>query len=162
MSCLKKSKAQLVMSDFLIGIVILFIIIALSALAWNKTVENLKLKEERSEMESLAISITDQLIRDFGIPGDWNETNVMSIGLAEEDNVLDPEKVSTFTNLEKDGTKTLLGIRNYDFIFRLRDSDENILLEYGDVPINAKDVVIIRRLVLYEGQPTIMDLGLWK
>lgn len=159
---LKKSKGQSVMSDFLIAIVILFIIIALSASIWNRSVSNLRLKEERTEMENLAISITDQLIRNFGIPGDWNKTNVMVIGLAKEDNVLDSEKVTNLINLEKDKTKTLLAVRNYNFIFRLRNISENILVEYGDLPTNAKEVVIVRRIILYKGRPSIMDFGLWE
>lgn len=161
MSYFKKSKAQLVMSDFLIGVVILIFIIVISAPIWGRTVENIRIKEERSEMENLVLSISDQMVKSPGMPSDWNRTNIKSIGLAEEDNVLDSMKVSNFTSLGADKTKYLLGIENYNFIFRLRNTNEIIFVEYGSLPITASEVVIIRRIVLYENLPTMMEFGVW-
>jgi hypothetical protein len=162
MSYSKKSKAQLFMSDFIMASVIVIFIIILSVSIWNRNVNSLKSKEERSGMESLVLSISDQLIRSPGIPSDWNKNNVLAIGLAAEDNTLDAAKVYNFTSLDIDKTKNLLGIGNYNFIFRLRNTSETVLVEYGDLPIDGKEVVILRRIVLFEGLPTIMDLGLWK
>lgn len=150
------------MSDLLMAIAILFFIIVLSASLWNRSVNSMRLKEERNEMENLVLLISDQLIKGLGIPSDWNKTNVVAIGLAKEDNILDPVKVSNFINLGTNKTKNILGIGNYNFIFRLRDINENILVEYGTPPINSNEVIIVRRVVLYQGRPTIMDFGLWK
>jgi len=157
----KKPKAQIIMSDFLIGLVIFLVVIALATSVWGKNIYNMGLKEKRSEMETLVLLISDQLVKSSGIPEDWNSTNIAAIGLAESDNVLSPAKVSNFINLENEKTKNLLGIRNYNFIFRLRNMSENILVEYGNIPVNEKESVIIRRIVLYQGRPAIMDFGLW-
>ena len=157
-----QSKAQIVMSDFLVSIVIILVIITTSALIWNRSVDNLRVKEIRTEMENVAISISNQLIRGFGVPADWNQTNVVELGLAYRDNVLDSKKVSNFISLGKDKTKTILGIGNYNFIFQLRDINENILAECGDLPTNAEEAVVVRRIVLYQNQPTMMDWGVWR
>jgi hypothetical protein len=149
------------MSDFLMGLVIFLIIVAISVSLWNKNVYNMGLKEKRTEMENLVLLISDQMVKSSGIPGDWSSTTVAAIGLSKSDNVLDSSKVSNFVGLSKEKTKALLGIRNYNFIFRLRSTNETILVEYGDLPSDASESVIGRRVVLYEGGSTIMDFGLW-
>lgn len=161
----KSSKAQLITADFLIAVVILILIIQTSVSLWNRIVNSLRVRETRTEMENLALAISDLLVKSSGLPGDWNSTDVITIGLAGEDNVLDPGKVSSFTGLDSDTTKELLGIKNFEFLFRLKNTDGGDLIpphnSTESIPANA-EVVNIRRLVLYDGNRAYMDFGLLK
>ena len=170
MSVLKKSKGQLITSDFVLATIILIIIIQASMSFWNRNVVALDARDERNEIENLALSVADLLIKNPGIPEDWNSSNVVSIGLAEETNVLDYERVLNFTSLSKDKAKELLGIKVFEFIFQLKDTNGNVLLRYGDVPTDPKESVIVRRLVLYKSfvsgkesrNISIMEFGVWR
>jgi len=158
----KKSKAQTIMIDFFFAIIILIFIIELYISGWGRSVLGIGLKEQRNEMELLALEISDMFIKSSGIPGDWNESTVLAIGLAQKDHILDPDKVDEFTDLSIDKTKELLGISNLDFYFKLDYVQGENIEEYGSSPTNSEEIVVVRRLVLYNNREAFMEIWLWK
>ena len=150
------------MIDFFLAVVILIFIIGFYISTWGSTIIAIQMKSDRTEMENIIFGISDLLIKSEGLPGDWNESNVIVIGLAKEDHVLDENKVSSFVTLPIDKTKKLLGIVNFNFFFRLKNIDGTILEDYGNYPIDAEEVIVSRRLVLYNNEIINMEFGLWK
>jgi hypothetical protein len=88
-------------------------------LNWNKY--NLRFDErlEYEDMVTLALQISNGLVRTPGYPVNWNSTNVKIIGLAKEDRVLSTEKLSNFVSLTSNQMKTALNIPLYNFYFAL-------------------------------------------
>jgi len=158
----KKSKAQAIMIDFFFAIIILVFLIELYFSGWGRSVLGIGLKEQKNEMEILALQITDMFVKSPGVPSDWNQTNVLAIGLAQEDHILDTDKVNKFTNLSVDKTKQLLGISDLNFYFKLDYVQGDNIKEYGSVPVNSEEIVLIRRLVFYEEKKAFMEMYLWK
>lgn len=153
-------KAQTVIADFLLAIIVLLIIVQLSMSGWTRNIDNLRERESRVEIENLALSISDTLARGEGVPGDWSGENATTLGLANEPNVLDTTKVDAFINLDKSVVKKLLGIGGYKFSFILKTGG-TVVVEYGEQVGSVEDVVVVRRLVLYNDDPTLMEFRLW-
>lgn len=161
------SKAQLVMTDLIFVTTILIILLTISMIMWNTGVTRIQLKENIENLEADALAISDQLVRTPGLPEDWEENvaAVTIIGLANEPNVLDRNKVHEFIELDYDTAKRLLG--GYDFNFTLTNSTGNIITD-GDtelksgIVVHAEQVVGIRRIVLYNNQPASLNLMIGK
>jgi len=159
----KNNKGQIVTTDFILAIIILIFILQLSFSLWNNEIESFRLKEKRTDMEKTALSIVDLLIRSPGIPEDWENGDMaeITLGLVKEDHVLDIGKVSKLFSSSIDNTKKLLGIENYDFFFVIKFTNGEVIEEYGTPAIDAREVIVARRLVLYNNTETYLNFGLW-
>ncbi len=150
------------MIDFFFAIIILIFLIELYISGWGRTVLSTGLKEQKNEMQLLALEISDMFIKSPGIPGDWDESTVLAIGLAQNSHILDPKKVNEFTNIPINKTKELLGIGNLGFYFKLDYINGENIKEYGSKPIGAEEIVVVRRLVIYNSKEAFIEIWLWK
>ena len=159
----KNNKGQVITTDFILAMIILVFVLQIALSLWNNEIEDFRLKERRIEMEKLALGITDMLVRSPGNPGDWENRNIteITLGLAGEDHVLDIQKVSKLFTLPQDSVKKILGIENYDFFFAITFTNGEVIEEYGTSSADAKEVVVARRLVLYNNTETYLNFGLW-
>ncbi|MEM2955004.1 MAG: hypothetical protein QW625_03600 [Candidatus Nanoarchaeia archaeon] len=116
-----------------------------------------------NDIESLSLSISDILVRTKGIPEDWNETNVIAIGLASEENALNETKISYFfsmANSDYERTKAIL-TGGYDFYFSLTDINGT---SYGSIGSkeNVSFVVPIERYCLYKNRVVKLEFAIVK
>jgi hypothetical protein len=161
----KLSKGQAITADFMFAAIIIVIISGIAVSAWNRSLYMFRMNNERTEMERLGLSISGMLVKSAGVPGDWDDTNVASIGLVSEPNVLDGGKIASFNGMDKGRIQELLGIRGFDFSFRVRAVDGTVLFDYGSTPAGGsqqKDVIIIRRVAIYESDIVFVEFGLWR
>lgn len=164
-----RMKAQVWTADFIISVIIFFTMVVLMIFSWNYTNQQNTYQQYFNDIENNALSVSDALIRVPGIPEDWNETNVISLGLASSDNVLGRTKITRFINLANDKTKNLLGIGNFEFYFELRYLNNTAIplnstanITKGLYPFaNASIIVPVERYVLYESTPSKMEFFLW-
>ena len=90
-------------------------------------------KSDYQNLVSEAKTISDYLVG-TGYPRDWNESNVVRIGLTDNYNILDLSKLSRFSDLTKNDygkTRDLLKTR-YDYIVFFQDYEKNLLNLTGD------------------------------
>jgi len=147
--------------DFVASLVIFFLVLIPLLFVWNYV--NLQNMEQRTfdEIETLALKISDSLIRTKGIPENWNSSNVNVIGLAEEENVLNATKVSEFLymgNSEYDLTKSIL-IGKYDFFFSVTDLNGTSYGTIGSKPAD-RTIVPVERYCLYNERVVKIELSL--
>lgn len=158
-----KSKGQITTVDLVVGTIILILILQFSYSIWSKNVSDIRQKDTITEMEFVALAISDFLMKYEGKPNDWEKTtNITALGLAERDHVLDTDKVEAFHNMNYSQAKKLLGVGENEFLFRLKQTDGTILNETGMVPSDPKLSVNIRRLVLYNNNPAYMEFMVWQ
>jgi hypothetical protein len=119
-------------------------------------------------MESAAMSVSDTLVRQPGIPEGWNSTNVTTIGLASQENVLNESKLSEFMAMDYGSIKSLLGIANYEFYFEVRYPNGTLAslpgggqITKGTYPSDAGMIIPVDRHALYMESPASMTLILW-
>ena len=106
-----------------------------------------------------------------GFPLNWNTTNVKIIGLLSDEKI-NMTKLEGFYNLSVDDynrTRRIFNTRNH-FYFSL---DENMTFNGVEVEgfgmpdfdrndIDVENLIVKRRLVVYENKPVIIQLYLWR
>jgi uncharacterized protein (UPF0333 family) len=150
MKILKKMRGQIWSLDFAISLFVFLLVLIPIFFVWAYINTQSQQQKVLEEMEHLALSISDMLIRTKGIPEDWNETNVKVIGLADEENVLSVTKVSYFVNMginDYNRTKAIL-TGGYDFFFNLSDVEGTTYALIGNKS-EGRMIVPIERYCIY-------------
>ena len=117
------SKAQVISGDFTISIAVFIAILIMVLPLWGYVESQVKGNEERRDMESSLLIVSDVLTKTHGLPFDWNESNVRSIGLAGKEGVLNITKVLNLVGMDYDNAREILGINNYGLYISFRNID---------------------------------------
>ncbi|MEM7815533.1 MAG: hypothetical protein QXN71_00240 [Candidatus Aenigmatarchaeota archaeon] len=162
-------KAQIWSMDFGASLLIFISAMVILLFAWSYVMQQNQQQILLNSMESTAMGISDSLVRQPGIPNEWNETTVETIGLAVRENVLNETKVGYFVNMDSETIKTILGISGYNFYFEIRYSNGTL----AEVPGGSKAVtgnyppqsasfsVPSERYVIYDEKPARLKFILW-
>jgi len=107
----------------------------------------------RNRMEYELLGVADVLLKSPGVPYAWetNTSNISSLGLAREPNVLYPSKLANFTNLSYADLKTSLGV-SHEFYFFVDDLQANRLYETGNASVGTASSVSFIRFAVLNGQ----------
>ena len=164
------NKGQIISVDLIVSITIFVSIFAIALLVSNRAIDQLKTSYEISLMSKRIQRISDVLVRTTGLPEDWNETNVISVGLAETENVLNYTKILRLKNMDDNKIRALLGLEEYNFFLNFTNITRGFFPEgsifLGMKPTNAKIVIPIERFVLIDfgnrREMGIMEFVLWR
>lgn len=105
-----------------------------------------------------------------GYPKDWNESNVIEIGILDN-NKINETKLERFYYLSKDNYKETKSIFNtrYDYYFSFENMTINssVIQGIGNAEINlssinATNLLKITRFSIYEEKPTTVYLYIWE
>ena len=161
-------KAQAWSLDFAASVVIFMTALILVMFALSYTLSQSTQQAEMNLMENAAMAASDSLVRQPGIPQAWNSTNVTTIGLASQENVLNETKLAEFVAMDYNEIKRLLGIANYEFYFEVRYPNGTLAglpggsqITKGAYPSGASIVIPVQRHALYMEKPANMVLILW-
>ena len=101
------AKAQIFSLDIVIAAGIFILILLSTASIWDYSREKILIEETRNDMEIIARNALSVLIETKGSPKNWtayefNQTNINSLGLADEFLVLNQTKInSLFKDVDK-------------------------------------------------------------
>jgi hypothetical protein len=163
-------RGQIWSMDFAVSIVIFVLVVSVVLFAWNHVTQNSMYQVSLNVLENDALAMSDTLIRVPGMPEDWNASNVRVIGLASEENVLDPAKVLQFVGMDYNQTKRILGIGGYEFYFEVRHLNNTQMsingtgLTKGTNPSGkpgTRLVIPVERYVMLEGKIAKMEFHIW-
>ena len=170
----KKMVGQIWSIDLAVSAVVFLGVVVFIFFIWNNVSLESQEQSAYRDVETRALILSDSLIRTPGVPADWTGTTVKVIGLAETcgvfcENVLSPGKVQEFVSgISYNTARGLLGLRNSEFYFALRDLNGTLLapwgtpLEKGAAPSpNATVVVPTERFALLDGNMTRVVLTVW-
>ncbi len=175
-------RGQAAVTDLFIAISVFIILITITTLTWNLYNIRLTSRFDYDEMMLKGFQVTDLLVKSKGIPADWHTNyNVTTprpgppfnaadiraptiIGLADNERVLSPERIDAFKDISDAHPqiiKDALKINQYNYYFVIRNQTGTPLLNTGFFP-SGKYAVNLARIVLYNGQPVIMEFAIWK
>ena len=161
-------RAQVWSMDFAASLVIFTTALAVLLFAWIYVASQNEQQTMFIQMESAAMSASDSLIRQPGIPEGWTASSVTAIGLASQENILNATKVGYFLGMENDTIKSLLGVGNYDFYFEVRYTNGTLAqlpngdsVAKGNYPQNASIAVPSERYVIYMDKIARMKFVIW-
>ncbi len=157
----------LLSGDFVVGLVVFVVVLSfLLPLADDLWRQTSTVSEER-HLQGQALSVSDLLLRSPGYPSDWNETTVQSIGLANEEHVLNSTKVLRFLNvLNADyyTAKSRLGLPSAHVNFSVTDKTgaplvlEGNLTQYTRSEPPTSNAFSVKRLALVQLNATHRQL----
>ncbi len=178
-----KTKAQIFSGEFLLAYFIFMTVLALALLLWYNTTRDVASVESYKLMEEKAVDAAEQLVRTAGIPENWNKTNVVSVGLANESRILSAEKIASFLELmnasAQDGlcndpslsnyecSRNMLGLSEYDFQYTIDYLNGSPLYINGKeavtgrAPANETRMMAVQRSALLNGTTVRATLTVW-
>src|SRR3989344_8472611 len=94
---------------------IFLIVLGISMVMFNYVSIQVRNDQEENFMHIVAITTADLLIKTPGLPDDWNEINIKSLGLASNE-LLNQSKVVRLVNMNYDTAKSGMKINQYDVL----------------------------------------------
>ena len=161
-------KGQVWSTDFVSSVVVFFISVVAVLFIWNYSVYSNSQQTVLNDINSLAIKISDSLVRTGGLPFGWNDSSVQLIGLASQENVLNTTKVDYLTSMGYDTLKNKLKTGGSELYLEIRYINGSVAtnssgqeLAVGTYPSAASMIVPVERYVLLNELPAKMRLMLW-
>jgi hypothetical protein len=165
----------------MLGFVLFLAAVTLIIGLWNTTIREVLSTENDIAMEETGSDMAEKLLRTPGYPENWDESNVTSIGLANQSRVLMRRKILSFIHLTRDNetghcsggrnyecNTHLLGIGGYQFQFNMTYlNGSTIILNKtlalsGRAPVNETRSVTIERTGLLEGDVVRAYITIWR
>lgn len=168
--CLLKNKGQLFSLDVIIAAGAFILILIAAIVIWEYTAENVVLKEKRNDMQLVSMNVLSALIETKGNPVNWteydyNETNVLSLGIASNRWILDENRIESMQDGNYDSTKKILGIANYDFELLIDSYDGSSYAEkysIGISPSDAENIIVNERFALFNNSWSRLRLKVYE
>lgn len=162
---LDDKKAQVGILDMLASVFIFLILMTVVMIYWYDYNRTLLDRLEKENSMTIALAVTDNLIKNPGKPTDWNSSNVLVIGLASSDHELSEEKVQGFCNMSYNQTRALLNIM-HQFYFSVLTYESGSWskkeAECGLMPSENSTIINVARPVVYKNQLALMKFLLWR
>ena len=158
-------KSQLVSIDLMIGVFIFSIIIIFLIVTWDDYIIRLDINLNENQILNTAFAFSDYLIKNPGVPGDWNNETVTYIGLADFDRKVNRQKFENLTQVNYTISKKLFRVDLFDYNYFINFTWPNneYRNSYGAPPaVKSKNIIKIRRYVMYDGNISLFYLTLWK
>lgn len=162
-------RGQLVTFDFSISFIAFLFILVLFNFVWSQTILQVEDQVSIQLMESDVGMASDILIRTSGFPKNWTNSSFLSIGLANQRNIINSTLFSRMKNVSDfDSVKTALGLGGMDFCVKIIDKNDNHLDNFMECDYSQADFVTpVRRYVLYDFEngtrrTAYFDMVVWK
>lgn len=158
--------AQASLPDLLFATFLFFVLLA-GLYYYTQTLQSeAQDRLDRRTMDVLASNLAEFIIKNPGTPVNWHTLNdvnqIVQIGLAQKDRVLDPEKVVMMVNmgnLDYTTAKSKLRLPYYEFYMTF---DGGVDLVTGVQPPANKNASVVQRLVTIDGVETTFTLTLYE
>lgn len=153
-------KGQTFSSDFLIACSIFLLV--LTGLFYYWTYNTIQIEESR-EINDVAEKtyLVSQIWSREGFPEYWDASNVIDLGL-QNDHRFNQTKLDSLNDMGYEKVKSLIGIDDYDFFLRFRDTKNNTLFNFGLFPSDARNVVKVRRIGILNRSVIFVETMVWR
>lgn len=160
-----RSRAQASMPDVLLATG-LFLLIVVGLLVYQQDVqERVQTSISRKTLDVVASNAAEFIIKNPGDPTNWETLSdynqIVSIGLAQKDRVLNPNKVIAFINLgnlEYSFARERLYLSSFDFYLEMSGG---VNLTTGQAPPPTANKSVVQRLVTINGEETTVVLTVY-
>jgi hypothetical protein len=146
---------------------LLFFLIILLAMfwLWEQSYRHMGDYRETAARHSRLLELSSMLVKTQGTPQDWQNRevtpeNVRTMGLASEDNVLDPAKLDAMEAADYQHLREIMGFGSEDFELSVSGNysgQPQIYFDKGNSTASGERM-IVRRYAIYNG--TLVELKL--
>ncbi|MFH0961880.1 MAG: hypothetical protein V1820_04315 [archaeon] len=143
-------KSQLFSFDFAASAVVFLAFFLIFFLSYTRLNEETRHSENLREMISTATALSSVLCTSGGFPAGWTNETVLTIGLAEEENVISLSRLQQFGNVSYSASKQFLPAGAFEYFLNLTSLTGEEIFSYGIYPYdNSTSIVPIERMLLY-------------
>ncbi|MFH0817836.1 MAG: hypothetical protein V1909_04335 [Candidatus Micrarchaeota archaeon] len=114
-------RGQLLTTDFILSLTIFLAILLSTMSLWASVDTQIKDSESRRDMQAITTTISESLVRSQGYPKNWTNETVKMIGLANEEHVLDINKILSLKHMNYDNVSSILRLANYNYYISITD-----------------------------------------
>lgn len=159
-------RAQVFITDFLIGIVVFAIIFMVGVQWWNNSWGSFQESIVTTTMEQKADSILTLLVSTPGSPYAWGpNTTINQFGFASEAYDLEGYKVENFYEYFSDNYedgKRKLGLEEYGFNLKVTSFESEVLYDLNKYPGPISNVIKITKSAMLDNTPVRLEVLVWK
>jgi hypothetical protein len=172
MKKIRNRKAQIFSGDMAIATMVFLFALSMAFFLWNSVIDDINRAETYSEMEKLGSSAVENLVRNPGIPTGWNMYSVVSIGLADEDRILSPDKVLRFVEMMNssnyDDRRHTMGIGGFDFYVNITNTSKSTYSLQdtrtftGKLPMSSRNELTFIRTAILNNETVRVIFTIWR
>ena len=165
-------KGQLYSTDLVFAVVAFLVVLLTFLTLWQSGVTTISYFEAERWREEATRFAAEQLVETPGYPTHWEQianitdTNVRSIGLAGERNVISPAKLQRFLSFqgqsEYELVKRILGVSRYEMGVVVENLDGDEIAGYKNTPPTNQSVSSVSRLAIYNGSIVVVRVYVWE
>lgn len=167
-----KGKGQVITIDFVILSFVLMVILLAFMYAWNFLGIRWNNITEYNKQYAAALFAADLLVISPGNPPGWenlgtiNSSTLVSLGLANERNVVNIQKLNKLANLSAQNYsffKQRLGALNYEVFINITNANKTVSYAMLGVPPGQfNETVVLERFVMFNGSISTLRIEVWK
>jgi len=155
-------KAQTFSMDFLIASTVFVLAFSILYVYWTYTTKQINETRDINDMIDKVYLISQIWFRK-GTPEYWNPSNVIDLGLAS-DHRFNQTKMDSLTDplLDYDNVSDLIGVETYDFYFRIYNTTNDLIYDFGLEPSSPENVIKIKRVGILNRNVAIVEVMVWE
>lgn len=154
-------KGQVLSFDFMVASSIFLLAVGLLYVYWNYS--NIQIEETKriGDLTDKAFTASQVWYRE-GVPKYWDSNDVIDLGL-QNDHRFNQTKMDVLNvSIGYDTTKTLIGLGGYDYFFRIYNSTNDTVYYFGPYPVDADNVVKVKRIGILNGSIVTLEVVVWE
>jgi len=174
------NRGQLFSGDIAVATVVFILALSLTFFLWNSTTDDINSAERLRDLQKMAASTTEQLLRTPGIPADWDTqwdlqgagTRSGVPGIATVDRVINATKAEAFVDLMNstyyEDYKHLMGLGEFDFYMNVTNLT-NAQVYINEKPfvagkpiVDSEESVAVLRTAIFNGEIVRVNFVIWK
>jgi hypothetical protein len=163
-------RGQIFSTDLMMAAVVFLFILTMSIIYSGEVANRVYFLEENQARDQAALRAADAIVLSSGNPANWETLSSLdsasSLGIAQSRNVLDEGKLLALLDLNAGNysrIKDLLGASRYGLgISVLRLQNKQSLAEFGMQPGSEKNVSVVSRIALYQGEEVIVRVKVFE
>lgn len=148
-------------TDFFFASMVFMLVLAYSSYTYYYYLGQFKAAEARKETEISSLAITDLMLKSPGNPVEWQDepNGTKAIGLAYEENIIDPEKLHALEMMDYNRSKELMGLST-DYYMRVRWVDGTVIMEKGEK--QNESAISMKRVAAYNCTYAWVELDVYR
>ena len=154
-------KSQTLTYDFFIAASILFLILIAAFFLWYYKMEGIKEEREKADLADILIYASEIWFKE-GYPIYWNTSNVLEIGLANE-NRINTTKVRMMEELGYQKLAYLLSLGTANVNYFVYSLNGTLLYSFPNYSMeNAKDILVLERVAIWNESIVKVKTVVWQ
>lgn len=155
------NKGFAIATDFFLASLVFMLVLAYSAYTYYYYAGEFRYAEARKEAEISSLAVTDMMLKGPGNPVEWQEepNGTKAMGLAYEENIIDPEKLSALEAMDYNRSRDLMGLST-DYYMRVRWVDGTVIMEKGEK--RDESAVSMKRVAAYNGTYAWVEFDVYR